>query len=159
MGGCWYGDGGASFSLVLERRKLLFIFLPVFLSFVGYLFIEPEAVVRKGLTYRDVIWLEHFKDINGVWEWLFGKGLLAPTNFVVLPGGKLAPHTHSIYVEVLYKGGLIGFVLLLFFIVSVLYCLVSMSKKRKELSFAGAVLVGLFVSMVFDFHSILIFLV
>lgn len=156
----WVAVGVGMVSLLfflnsLERKKLLLVLIPALLFFVGYLFFAPEAVLRKGLTYRDVIWIEHFKGMNGVLEWLFGKGLLAPVDFVVLPGGQLASHTHSIYLEVLYTGGIFGLILLFSLIASVFYYLVAKSKKRKELSFAGAVLTGLFVSMVFDFHGIL----
>lgn len=138
----------------LRRLRALFLALPVFVFGAMYFLFKPDAVVRKGLTYRDDIWMAHIERINGAMEWAFGKGLSANTSFYVLPGGKVAAHTHSIYIETFYLGGLVGLLLLVLFLFYLLYRLCKIKRKNIVSVFSFSLLSGVVVAMVFDFSGL-----
>lgn len=136
-------------------KKIAVLYSPLFLLGVSYLvFNFTDGVVRKGLTYRDKIWIEHLQAINSWKEWLFGKGLSANMKFVELPGGKLAAHSHSVYIELLYTGGVVGLLLFLLMLYMLFYNLIKVSRSNIESSFCLSVLSGGAVSMAFDFSDV-----
>lgn len=138
-----------------ERQRLLRLFVPVLLMFFTYTLWDPDAVFRGGLTYRDYIWAQHLANMQGGNEWLFGKGLAALVSFVKLPNGQLAIHPHSIYVETLYAGGLIGLLLLVLVLGTALWCLLQRQMDFPGKSLLGAMLAGGCLGMVFDFNGLL----
>lgn len=138
----------------LKRLRALFLALPVLVFSVVYFLFKPSAVFRQGLTYRDDIWVAHIERMSGAIEWLFGKGLSANTAFYILPGGKVAAHTHSIYVESFYLGGLVGFFLLVLFLFYLLYRLYKIKRKDVVSIFSFVLLFGAVVAMAFDFSGL-----
>lgn len=137
-----------------QRRRLLFFLVPTILIAGSYALIRPQAILREGLTYRDIIWKEHVARLQGGADWFFGKGLGALESFVKLPGGQLAVHPHSIYVETLYTGGLMAVGLLLLVQVTVAYCLYDRRISFRGKGFVAAVLVGGSFAMFFDFNGL-----
>lgn len=136
-----------------ERRRLLWLLVPSVVGGFLYLLLQSTAVIRAGLTYRDVVWLGHLERLESRWDWLFGYGLNGPVGQVVLPNKQIAIHPHSIYVETLYLGGVFGLVLLLLLLGSAMYCLFNRKVQLAGKNFLGAVLVGGAVAMVFDFSN------
>lgn len=149
---------GLSAMLVLsgrqEKQKMLALFVPVLLISMAYTLWNPEAVLRGGLTYRDYIWAQHLANMQGGNEWLFGKGLAALVGFVKLPNGQLAIHPHSIYVETLYVGGLVGLLLFVLVLGAALRCLLRRQTDFPGKSLLGAMLVGGCLGMIFDFNGL-----
>lgn len=136
-----------------ERRQLLWVLIPGLLAGILYPLLQLKIVVRDGLTYRDVVWLGHLQRLDGLKEWLFGLGLSAPVGQVLLPNKQTAIHPHSIYVETLYLGGLVGLILLLAVLASAMYCLFSERVQLAGKGFPGALLMGGAVAMFFDFSN------
>lgn len=60
--------------------------------------------------------------LNNIYDtksWVFGMGPAASVSFVKIAGSTIAVHAHNIYVETLYRNGILGvilFLLLLFFL-------------------------------------------
>ncbi len=142
------------FSNYHKKRKLLYFVIPAILIATAYMFFQPEAILRQGLTYRDNIWIEHLTRLEGYGDWVFGKGLGALEAFVKLPGGSLAIHSHSIYVETLYAGGLTAVTLLLIVLGLTAYCLFDKEIKFRGKGFVGALLAGGSLAMIFDFNGL-----
>lgn len=149
--------GVASLFLYMDREarlRLLLLIVPSALSATLYSLLRPEAIMRKGLTYRDDIWVEHIRRLESKWDWVFGKGIATLEPFFKLPSGKLAIHPHSIYIESLYTGGLVALALLFFVLVMVLYCLLDRSVDFKGKDFVGPVMIGAIVAMTVDFSDL-----
>lgn len=149
--------GVASLFYYMDRKartSLLFLIIPSTLVIIPYTLLYPEAIVRKGLTYRDHIWVEHVARLESWKDWVFGKGMGAIEPFVKLPGGSLAIHPHSIYIETLYTGGLVAVFLLFFVLITALYCLLDRKLCFKGKEFVGPLLVGAIVAMAVDFNDL-----
>lgn len=136
------------------RLRLLLLVVPSVLIAALYTLLHPEAIVRKGLTYRDDIWMEHMHKLEGGSDWIFGKGIAALEAFVKLPGGNLAVHPHSIYIESLYSAGLVGLALFVFVLVVAFYCLLDRRIDFKGKGFIGPVMIGATVAMMVDFNGL-----
>lgn len=137
-----------------QRRKMLAIFIPATLIAVTYTILQPQAILRNGLTYRDYIWKEHLALLEGQIDWFFGRGIGALESFVKLPSGQLAIHPHSIYVETLYTGGGVAIALFLVLQIAIAYCLYSRQVCFTGKSFVGGLLVGGGLAMIFDFNGL-----
>lgn len=135
-------------------KKTLFLILPLFLAVFFYLLNFMNLDIKRGVTYRDQIWVEFIYNITGLKQWLFGKGLSEPLDFVKLPWGKVAIHSHSIYIETLYLTGLIGLFLMCSLLFLSLYGLVKNIKDSQGLLWF-AILASLSVSMFFDYSNLI----
>ena len=142
------------FYLQKEKKKLAALYMPNFVVAILYPIFNYQGVVREGLTYRDKIWIDHLKEMSGILDWLFGKGLSADMSFVDLPWGIKAAHPHSLYIESLYTGGVIGLLLFVSMLIALFYCLIKRARSSVEISFILSVLSGVAVAMAFDFSGL-----
>ena len=81
-------------------------------------------------------------------------GPAASVSFVKIAGSTIAVHAHNIYVETLYRNGILGvilFLLLLFFSIRSLVAF----RVNDDKTFFVAVLCGASVSMFFDFSNLI----
>lgn len=138
----------------VARLRLLLLVVPSALIAILYSLLRPEAIVRKGLTYRDDIWIEHIHRLESGRDWIFGKGIAALEPFVKLPSGNLAIHPHSIYIESLYTGGLVALLLFIFVLGVALCCLLDRRVVFKGKDFFGPVMIGAIVAMIVDFNDL-----
>src|SRR5690554_2089927 len=137
-----------------KKIKKLIVLVSPFVAAAGYyLFYFISYDFKRGVTYRDQIWIEFIESISGLQQWMFGLGLNQALDFVKLPGGSVAIHPHSIYIETLYLTGLVG----LFLMCAVLF--VSIYKLFKNIWLDQnvlwlSVLTSLAFSMFFDFYNL-----
>lgn len=134
-------------------KKVLLLILPFIVAASYYLFYFISYDFERGVTYRDQIWIEFVSSISGLQQWLFGRGLDQALDFVKLPDGSIAVHSHSIYVETLYLTGLVG----LFLMCAVLYISIynlfkSIRNDQNVLWFS--ILISLACSMFFDYYNL-----
>lgn len=134
-------------------KKIIFLVSPFVVAAGYYLFYFIGYDLQRGVTYRDQIWIEFIESISGLQQWMFGLGLNQALDFVKLPGGSVAIHPHSIYIETLYLTGLVG----LFLMCAVLF--VSIYKLFKNIWLDQnvlwlSVLTSLAFSMFFDFYNL-----
>lgn len=136
-----------------NKIKVLFFHGFVFLLVIFYLnYINIDDVFR-GLNSRDVIWIGLLENISGVKNWLFGMGPVASVSFIDMDG-VIAVHAHNIYIETLYRNGIVG----LFLFVTLLFLAVKnlISKiEFKDNIFFIAVLAAASVAMCFDFYNLI----
>lgn len=143
------------YALVYNKiKKMFLLILPLLLVSVYYLVNFLSYDMSRGVRYRDQIWVEFISSIVGLKQWLFGKGLSAPVDFVKLPWGNFAVHSHSIYVETLYLTGLIGLFLMCSLLVLSLYGLFKNIKDNQSLLWFS-VLASLSVAMFFDYSNLI----
>lgn len=135
-------------------KKIVLLVSPLLLVFFYYLLNFINLDIKRGVTYRDQIWIEFISNISGSQQWLFGKGLSEPLDFVKLPDGGFALHSHSIYIESLYLTGLIGLLLMCALLFLSIYTLFKMKSNEQSVLWA-AILIGLAVSMFFDYSGLI----
>lgn len=140
----------------VKRNKLKVFSLYSVLLVMGLVYIVFffNIDMARGLTYRDETWAVLLDNIQSVKGWVFGMGPAASVSFAKLPGGGFSVHAHNIYVETLYRNGLLGlllFLLLLFVVVRNLFVFVN----DRERVFFTAILCGAGVAMFFDFSNLI----
>ena len=136
-----------------KLNKLILLLLPFIVAVVFYLSNFIGYDLERGVTHRDIIWGEFISSVSGLQQWLFGKGLNQAIDFVKLPGGSVAIHPHSIYVETFYLSGLVGLFLMCSLLFLSIYNLFrNMNDKQSVLWIA--VLLSLAFSMAFDFYNL-----
>lgn len=136
-----------------ERRKAGILVLSVFIPAIAIIYFKPESLIREGLTHRDSIWIQHIHELDGLFEWMFGKGLSANMYFAEIPGG-VAKHAHSIYIESLFVGGLFGLLVILLMLSALFYSLAKVAVIDKGSAFLLSVLSAAAASMFFDFSGL-----
>lgn len=144
------------FLFELKRNKLKAIFLYGVLFFLGitYIVFFYGSDINRGLSYRDQIWVGLFNNIDSIKSWVFGMGPAASVSFVEIAGGTIAVHAHNIYVETIYRNGILGvalFILLCFLAARSLV----MRRESRDKVFFLAVLCGASTSMFFDFSNLI----
>lgn len=137
-----------------KLKKAAAMTLPIVTLSAGYFIINYKGVVRQGLTYRDDIWAGFIENMSGVGELLFGKGPSASLKFVETPNGVIAFHSHNVYLEVFYMGGIVGVVAFAALLISMIYNLIKKVHAGKEVFFIVSVLSGGLVAMFFDFSRV-----
>jgi O-antigen ligase len=86
-----------------------------------------SEIIGRGLTQRDIIWLNIIDRMQGYW--LVGHGAGAKLGTFFLQDGFTVSHAHNLYLEVLYQYGLGGVILML---ISSFACLVKLFRLRKD---------------------------
>lgn len=108
----------------------------------AYWYMDNEVfnkLMARGLAGRDAIWTQQIERLDG--NWLFGLGLSA--NDDVQFSSFRALHTHSIYVGVVYFGGIVGAALLLTFVGLAIGKAISIAEIRQHWLPYSMVLFGL----------------
>lgn len=137
-----------------KTKKVLFLITPLALIAIAYLVCFVGYDLERGVTYRDLIWIELISNISGAKHWLIGGGLNQDLGFVKLPDGQIAIHPHSIYVETLYLTGLIGLVLMCSVLFTSIYTLFKNVRMDQNILWFS-ILVSLSVSMFFDYYELI----
>lgn len=120
----------------------------------AYLSSQLSFHLNRGLTRRDEIWLEVWRVMEEAKEFIFGTGIGAPMDFVVLSkSAAVQPHFHNVYLEVFYKTGVVGLTLFVGLIIFVLYRLY-FNRKQDEAVLCGALLFSIFIGMFFDYSNV-----
>lgn len=139
-----------------KTNKLKVFYLYGVLVCLGlvYIYLFYGHDVSRGLSHRDEIWIGLLNNIYDTKSWVFGMGPAASVSFVKIAGSTIAVHAHNIYVETLYRNGILGvilFLLLLFFSIRSLVAF----RVNDDKTFFVAVLCGASVSMFFDFSNLI----
>lgn len=130
----WIACAVAGFSIycfTFDKSKIRFYFIPILgcgvLAYFALNFLTLELYGR-GLTSRDEIWAVVLSRMPG--HWIFGYGLSAHFEPIpVLNGAVFVNNSHNLYLEILYKTGVVG---LLLFIASVASALFALYKGTKN---------------------------
>lgn len=137
-----------------NKTKHRVLFGVLLLGALTYLALLWGYSFDRGLTYRDKIWIVLLGDLSTSVEWLLGKGPAAAVDFVEFKKGHLAVHPHSIYVETIYRLGLIGLVLFVTLVIAVLKKLYRKCTPNTN-DFFIALVCGCLAGMFFDFSNLL----
>ena len=82
----------------------------VILAVVAYVFLGPEMLFRRALSFRPEIWSEFISRTFAVNPWI-GVGMTTDSTFQ-LPE-LLIKHPHSVFIATLFYGGVVGLLLYL----------------------------------------------
>lgn len=139
----------------LKRNKLKVFYLYGVLLVMGVVYIATfySTDMARGLTYRDETWVSILSNMESVKDWIFGMGPGASVSFVKLPDGSFSVHAHSIYVETIYRYGLLGLLLFLSLFFLAIRNLIIFSSRSNV--FFIAVLCGAGAAMFFDFSNLI----
>ncbi|HTO15625.1 MAG TPA: O-antigen ligase family protein [Edaphocola sp.] len=113
------------------RWFVLFSFLFCVLSFFVTVYLNYE-VGQRGLTHRDEIWLTVISRMPG--SWLFGHGAGANIEPILVAGTTYVNNSHNVYLEVLYKLGLVG---VLFFVGVLIFSIYILYKNREHYKYGS----------------------
>ena len=142
------------FEIKRNKLKVLSVYSVLVVLALFYLSLFYSLDFARGLTHRDTIWLGLLSNLENVRDWVFGAGPAASVSFVKLPNNTYAVHAHNIYVETIYRNGLLGLVLFLSLVLlSVREFILSASKK--EAVFFIAIICSGSVAMFFDFSNLI----
>lgn len=138
----------------LSFKRCVILLAPIAIMLPYYLYYFMSFHLDRGLTRRDEIWIAFIDSMNGTGAWLFGHGLSAAMDTVKLSTGNYQPHAHSIYVEVLYKAGLVGLVLFVGVIAVTLFKLHLLRHSDAKILYI-ALISSITAGMFFDYSNLL----
>lgn len=137
-----------------NKLKVFILYGILFVAGLFYLNFFYSLDAARGLTLRDKIWIGLLSNMHSVKDWLFGMGPAAVVSFVKV-SAKLTPvHAHNIYVETLYRNGIVGLLLFLNLILFSIRNIISASTDKENIFFV-AILVGACTAMFFDFSNLI----
>lgn len=142
------------YELKINKLKAIFLYGVLFFLGVVYMVFYYGSDVNRGLSYRDQIWVGLFNNIDSIKGWVFGMGPAASVSFVEIAGGTTAVHAHNIYVETIYRNGVLGVALFLLLFFLAARSLIVRRESRDKVFFL-AVLFGASTSMFFDFSNLI----
>lgn len=142
------------FEFKRNKLKVMAVYGVLAILAVLYLSLFYSSDFARGLTYRDTIWIGLLSNLQSAKDWMFGMGPAASVSIIKLPDGNFAIHAHNIYVETIYRNGLLGLILLLSLVFLVIRNLV-LSINKKEAVFFIAIICGGSVAMFFDFSNLI----
>lgn len=148
-------------NLKLQLLGVVFTLAALFLA--AYLFLGPEQLFSRALSFRPEIWTEFIARTMAQNSWL-GVGMTTDSSFQ-LPE-LLIKHPHSVFVATFYYGGVIGLLSYLAMIVKSMFAL--QQNKALNLRLLGTMLLvsGLTATMLdgdeivtkVDYHWLLIWI-
>ncbi|MDA0272234.1 MAG: O-antigen ligase family protein [Proteobacteria bacterium] len=115
------------------------VFTLVALSLTAYLFLGPELLFKRALSFRPEIWTEFVSRTMAVNIWI-GVGMATDSTFQ-LPE-LLIKHPHSLFVATFYYGGVLGLLTYLAMIVKSMSSLYLNKEKEPGLRLLGAMLLA-----------------
>lgn len=145
------------FSLKEKRYKDVLILVAPFVLFsVFYIINFVEIDFQRGLTGRGCIWQNLLSQIATYKDFVFGKGLyLSDHNFKSCSGVSFNM-AHSIYLDILYKAGLIGCAILCAIVIAVCYKFArSISFVNDELLVWYSIFIAVSIAMAVDFYGLI----
>jgi hypothetical protein len=121
----------------LKIQMLGVVFTLAALSLSAYLFLGPELLFKRALSFRPEIWTEFISRTMAGNIWI-GIGMATDSSFQ-LPE-LLIKHPHSVFVATFYYGGAIGLVTYLAMIVRAMFAL--HQNKEPNLRLLGTMLLA-----------------
>jgi O-antigen ligase len=110
-----------------------------------------EVLLPRGTSFRLDIWSTVIRDVVNE-NLFFGKGIVTPDQLVI--DGITFDHPHSMYVSVLFQGGLVGLILFGVLIFSTFQSLISSYEQQSAKLGIGLLTTGL-VSYLVDGHELI----
>lgn len=145
------------FSLKERRYKdVLIVVMPFVLFCVFYIMNFIGVDLQRGLTGRGCIWQNLLSHITTYKDFVFGKGLYSSGHDFKSCSGASFNMAHSIYLDILYKAGLIGCAILCTVVISVYYkFFCSISFVNDELLVWYSIFIAVSIAMAVDFYSLI----
>lgn len=151
--------GAALWFLLFERLKWKrFAFSAFVVLMAGVFFLFKYSAYEfgvRGVTHRDEIWYSVLA--QALPSWLWGKGAGVGVEPIIISGGAQTVHnTHSLYLEIYYQFGIVGFLLAMTALFTALIRLWRLAKHgpgKDVSSFAFALLSAVTVVMCVELNS------
>jgi O-antigen ligase len=143
-------------SWTTSRRQLLvalIIFTSAALVLLALLYFSEAGrnfLLPRGDSFRPLIWSTIFERVWSAAP-IFGLGILTPDD--VVNGPDVHPHPHSMYLAVLYQGGVVGLGLFLALIAVVIRRLLERLEQPEARVALGVLVIGL-LSYLLDGHEL-----
>lgn len=151
--------GGMLYRKTHWRRYLLPLLVLLILLYVFFSYYAGYEFSSRGLTARDEIWLSTWNSSTvSVKTFLFGHGAAKALEAKVLSTGQVVYNTHSVYLETLYRYGVVGLTFLIAIMIGALSILYKMIKHHEygELAvFWLATLVSSSIVMVVELNGLI----
>ncbi len=144
--------------LIVQGRKIMLMLIGFFgiaLWFLNYVHLfSLGRIFEATSSYRFVIWKQVISDgiTNGTW--LFGHGMAAATETVVVTLDTNFQHAHSGYIATFFFGGIVGVVLLLILIFQIIKQSVRLRSGKQGALIVSSVVFAL-LSIATDSHKLL----
>jgi O-antigen ligase len=153
--GAWFSLAGATFLLLLlvpNRKSFSLLALGTIALALLALFFWPELQAERsvGLSHREHIWHNWLTRLPEFW--LFGSGGGADFYFK-FPNGYEVIHAHSLYLQLWYEFGIVGFLLFVGLLLSLLHK--AWQCREQPLARLGAALLAFaMIAMVSDIYAL-----
>lgn len=151
--------GGMLYRNTHWRRYLPPLLVLLILLYVFFSYYAGYEFSGRGLTARDEIWLSTWNSSTAsVKIFLFGHGAAKALDAKALSIGQVVYNTHSVYLEALYRYGLVGLLLLLTIIIgalSILYKTIKHHEYGELAVFWLATLVSGSIVMVVELNGLI----
>ena len=151
--------GGMLYRKTHWRRYLPPLLVLLILLYVFFSYYAGYEFSSRGLTARDEIWLSTWNSsIASVKTFLFGHGAAKALEAKALSTGQVVYNTHSVYLETLYRYGVVGLTFLIAIMIGALSILYKMIKHHEygELAvFWLATLVSGSIVMIVELNSLI----
>lgn len=153
--GAWISTMAGSLVMLIlfpNIKSRVLIGLGFLLVIAAAIFFWPELQIeqRKGLSGRDLIWQAWFERFSEFW--LLGAGPGQEFIFT-FPWGMKTLHAHSLYLQLWYEYGIVGFALFVLLLLSLLWK--GWTCRNQPMAKVGlALLVYVLVAMLSDIYAI-----